>query len=135
MAPRFPKIELKPCPFCGGIAKFDEKHFDKIGSRGWLVRIMCIGGVEKGCGASVVGYLRASKFEPITVIERWNRRCQTINKIKTIIGHFLGEHCAVFGCPLGHKNGTGNCGQGWEKMTHSECINKVYEWFKEKMEE
>ena len=56
---------------------------------------------------------------------------------KTIIDYFLNRHtgCALFWCPLGRKSGTGNCGPGWAKMTHSECINKVYEWFKEKVKE
>ena len=147
MAPRFPKIELKPCPLCGWEAQFnsDYNSYDKIGARGLRVEIVC-----QGCGLRIRGFLKKSKYVEVTIDEKWNNRVSKIPNAetleamqenhnivvaKTIIDYFLGEHCAVFGCPLGRENGTGNCGPGWAEMTHSECINKIYEWFKKKVEE
>ena len=59
---------------------------------------------------------------------------------KSIISHFLAkcaglQGCARYACPLGRKNGSGYCCIGWEDLSRSECIDKVYEWFKEKVEE
>ena len=59
---------------------------------------------------------------------------------KTIISYFLEMYvghwgCVHYACPLGRESGTGHCGPRWIELTRTECINKIYRWFKEKMEE
>lgn len=55
------KIELKPCPFCGGEAfagsNFDNDHY-----------VMCGADCDK-CGG-MVGYMKTE----MAAIENWNRR-------------------------------------------------------------
>ncbi len=74
--------ELKPCPFCGGKAKFRPITSSIHGAnRGFLFRIEC-----SGCGATLpkqyeleyifteLGGLKAVVDERETAIKSWNRR-------------------------------------------------------------
>lgn len=61
--------ELKPCPFCGGKAKIQDKHYPHY--------IYC-----EECGASVHGKLfgYTDKIDIQISIEAWNRRARAKEK-------------------------------------------------------
>lgn len=75
--------KLKPCPFCGGEAKFFTKAFDpKIDRRGWLFGVFCM-----DCGVTTPktnyyvevsladsGEIRITRDDRLEAIETWNRR-------------------------------------------------------------
>lgn len=74
------KYELKPCPFCGGKAVFDEDEARKYAEGciadgiGYLVQVSC-----PTCHATVADYDHYHKGEGIdavisAVVETWNRR-------------------------------------------------------------
>ena len=66
-------LELKPCPFCGGIAKihYEERPDPPAHYEVWLVRCM-------GCKASTQDYPTGNyygmEYTPEDAAEAWNRR-------------------------------------------------------------
>lgn len=75
--------ELKPCPFCGGKAKFLVKTFSERGTtRGWLFGISCAEcGVETPRSKYKIelsfesnGEVKTPIDEREMAIEAWNRR-------------------------------------------------------------
>lgn len=73
------EIRLKPCPFCGGIPKIDEKYRQWDGVYYLSTSIIC-----EVCGASskeVWDINKKEKTERVNeVIEKWNRRVKRIDK-------------------------------------------------------
>lgn len=74
---------LKPCPFCGGEAKFFSKaSFEHAFRRGWLFGIRCAKcGIKSPKTDYMVevefsdnGEVKTVKDERPTVIEKWNLR-------------------------------------------------------------
>lgn len=75
--------ELKPCPFCGGLAMFDiNSRMERGDARGWQFGISC-----SKCGAKTpkinyryeitfgeCGYITTIADERPLAIEAWNRR-------------------------------------------------------------
>ena len=80
-------VELKPCPFCGGKAVFEQMDFGKADRRsvGMQFKIRC-----KKCGSTVPKsfgsvFIKLSKTGELNIwiddraeaIEAWNRRAET----------------------------------------------------------
>ena len=61
--------ELKPCPFCGGKAKFfQRKEADETGYKDWKRVVFC---VKQGCPAH---FINLSFSQKDILVKAWNRR-------------------------------------------------------------
>ena len=73
------EIKLKPCPFCGGIPKIEEKYKQWDGVYYSVNSIVC-----EVCGASskeVCDINNKDRSERVyEVIEKWNRRVKRTDK-------------------------------------------------------
>ena len=105
------KIELRPCPFCGGEAQVTYSY-DETGGRLYVFGVSC-----KRCNLLLghVGNGRIDGFsDPKSAVESWNRRAERTCR------DLGGEGGTVF---EGYDFGCSECGYACDLPQPSHCPN------------
>lgn len=66
------RVELLPCPFCGGEARLLEPV--RVESDWWCASVMCLGTKERQCVVQMTHGAVTKRDAVRAVVEAWNRR-------------------------------------------------------------